>query len=290
MALEFHRHCGSSPLDLAEQWHDLTLGDHLPKELQLNKKEKSEKGLKRFFAAHFFLWAHPKNASMLSSRFKGACDKCCQGEPLWKRIRRIAALKSKKIVWDDNVANPKNLETFTLSLDGTDYKMNETKHKTLPRDNGACSHKMKHAAAKHEIAMAVHRPKCVHIAGPFKGGTHDLEMFRRGGLKEKLQALNVKIRNFQRTKLAIVDRGYASQRVDEKNLLSVPNSMGSNELERFKSRARLRHETFNGRLKCFGSLSAQTFRHGFDKHKFAFEAVVVTVQHQMDNGSPIFAA
>jgi hypothetical protein len=290
MALEFHRHYGSSPLDLAEQWHDLTLGDHLPKELQLNKKEKSEKGLKRFFVAHFFLWAYPKNASMLSSRFKGACDKHCQGEPLWKWIRRIAALKSKKIVWDDNVANPKNLEIFTLSLDGTDYKMNETKHKTLPRDNGACSHKMKHAAAKYEIAMAVHRPKCVHIAGPFKGGTHDLEMFRRGGLKEKLQALNVKIRNFQRTKLAIVDRGYTSQRVDEKNLLSVPNSMGSNELERFKSRARLRHETFNGRLKCFGSLSAQTFRHGFDKHKFVFEAVVVTVQHQMDNGSPIFAA
>jgi hypothetical protein len=46
----------------------------------------------------------------------------------------------------------------------------------------------------------------------------------------------------------------------------------------------------NGRLKCFGSLSAQAFRHGFDKHKFVFEAVVVTVQYQMDDGSPIFAA
>jgi hypothetical protein len=63
IALEFHRHDGSSPLDLADQWHDLKAGDHpLPKELQLNKKEKSEKGLKRtdFFVAHFFLWAYLK--------------------------------------------------------------------------------------------------------------------------------------------------------------------------------------------------------------------------------------
>ena len=115
-------------------------------------------------------------------------------------------MKSKKIVWDDNVANPKNLKIFCLSVDGTDYKVNEHKHKTLPRDNGACSHKMKHAAAKYEIAMSVHHPKCVHIAGPFKGGTHDLEMFRQGGLKEKLQALNVKLRNVRHTKVAIVDQ------------------------------------------------------------------------------------
>jgi hypothetical protein len=116
-------------------------------------------------------------------------------------------------------------------------------------------------------------------------------MFRRGGLKEKLQALNVKIRNFRRIKLTIADRGYRSKKADEKNLLPVPNLMGSKEeLERFKSRARLCQETFNGRLKLFGSLSAQMFRHGFDKHKFVFEAVVVTVQYQMDSGSPIFAA
>ena len=274
---------------LADQWNDLRVDNNLPTYLRLNKKEKTEKGLKRFFVAHFFLWAYPKNASMLASRFK-ICDKYCKGQPLWKWVRRIAALKSKKIVWDKNMANASKMEIFCLTVDGTDFKINEPKHKTVPIDNGMCSHKMKHAAAKYEIAMAVNSPKCVHMAGPFKGGTHDLEMFRRGGLKEKLQALNVKIRNSQRTKLAIADRGYSSKKADEKNLLSLPNSMGSKGLERFKSRARLCHETFNGRLKFFGSLSAQMFRHGFDKHKFVFEAVVVTVQYQMDNGSPIFAA
>ena len=47
------------------------------------------------------------------------------------------------------------------------------------------------------------------------------------------------------------------KKADEKNLLSMTNSIGFKELEKFKSRARLRHETINGRLKCFGSLSAQ---------------------------------
>jgi hypothetical protein len=154
--------------------------------------------LKWYFVAHFFLCAYPKNASMLSSRSKGVCDKYCQGEPLWIWIKGITALKSKKIVWDDNVANPKNLEIFCITIDGTDFKINELEHKTLPRDNRACSHKTQHAAAKYEIALAVHRPKCFHLAGLFFGGTHDLEMFRCGRLKEKiLQALNVQIRNFR---------------------------------------------------------------------------------------------
>ena len=64
--------------------------------------------------------------------------------------------------------------------------------------------------------------------------------------------------------------------------------MDAKDLHAFKTRARLRHETFNGRLKMYGILQKR-FRHSFDIHIFAFEAVVVTVQYQMDNGSPIFA-
>jgi hypothetical protein len=52
---------------------------------------------------------------------------------------------------------------------------------------------MKHAATKHEVALSVHKAKCVHIAGPFKGGVHDLEMFRRGGLKAKIESLKAKL-------------------------------------------------------------------------------------------------
>jgi hypothetical protein len=142
--LEFHAHCGSAPLDLADQWCDLMQNEHMPEDLQLTRKEKSEKGLKRRFFTHFFLWACPKNAKMLASRFT-ICHHCCMGKELWKWVKRIAALKSKKIVWDENIAG---MEIFLSSIDGTDFKVNEPRHPTLPRDNSMCSHKMKHAAAR----------------------------------------------------------------------------------------------------------------------------------------------
>jgi hypothetical protein len=87
----------------------------------------------------------------------------------------------------------------------------------------------------------------------------------------------------------LADRGYRSQFLHERVKLSISNSYDSNKLDNFKSRGCLRHETFNGRLKCFNCLR-ETFRHGgMDEHKHVFEAVVVIVQYQMDNGSPIFA-
>jgi hypothetical protein len=284
--LVFHQHYGSSPLDLADIWYDLVVGDYVPDELKLSDKEKNEKGLKRYMMTHFWLWAYPKNASMLATRFN--CSECtCRGEPVWRWVKRIAAMKKKKIRWE-YVTKEENLEIFAISDDGTDFKLQEWKHPTLPRDNTGCSHKMKHAAAKYEVVLAVHRAKVVHIAGPFKGGTHDLEMFRQGGLKEKLTLLNRTMGGIRQVALCLADRGYNSKIEDEKYLFSLPNGFDSKELNNFKSRGRLRHETFNARLKNFRCLS-DTFRHGFDKHKFVFEAVVVIVQYQMDNGSPIFA-
>jgi hypothetical protein len=49
-----------------------------------------------------------------------------------------------------------------------------------------------------------------------------------------------------------------------------------------------RHETFNGRLKFYKSLS-DTYRHSAANHVHVFEAICVTVQYQMDNGAEIFA-
>ena len=41
-ALEFHRHYGSSPLDLADQWHDLNVGDHLSKGSEATVEQEGE--------------------------------------------------------------------------------------------------------------------------------------------------------------------------------------------------------------------------------------------------------
>jgi hypothetical protein len=260
-------------------WYDLTVTD-IPA-ARMDEEEKSEKGFKMFMMTHFWLWTYPKNTHMFASRFK-TCERYLRGEPLWRWISRIAALKVKKIVWDPAL-DETNTAVFGLSVDGTDFRMWEQKHPDLPRDPGQCSIKFKHSAAKYEIALSVFRAKCVHIAGPFRGGCHDLDMFRaEGGLKEKLK------RNKKNKKRTLSDRGYRTTRVDEQGMFSYPDNMDSKALGNFKSRGRLRQETFNGRLKFFRSLS-DTFRHGFDKHKFVFEAIVVIVQYQMDNGSEIYA-
>jgi hypothetical protein len=133
------------------------------------------------------------------------------------------------------------------------------------------SYKFNHGAVKYEISMSVFQPQCVWISGPHRGGKRDITIFREG-LKQKIKPGGK----------AIIDRGYVSSRRDEQ-MLSQPDTCDSKALNNFKSRARLRQETFNGRLKFFDALS-QTFWHHVDKHKLVLEAVCVIVQYQMDNG------
>ncbi len=88
-------------------------------------------------------------------------------------------------------------------------------------------------------------------------------------------------------KMAIADRGYTSSIPDEAAMLAIPSHLDDKKLKNFKSRARAPHETFNGRIRSFRCLQ-DTFRHGFDKHKIAFEAICVIVQYQMDGGARLF--
>jgi DDE superfamily endonuclease len=273
---EFHKHFGSSPLDLADMWYDLNTTD-IPG-AQLEEKDKSENGFKMFMAAHHFLWTYPKNAELLASRF-GICERYSRGDPLWMWIKKIAALQAKKILWDNSLTKQPN--NFLISVDGIDFRMWERKHPTLPVNTKDCSKKFNHGAVKYELACSIFHAKCVWINGPFRGGKHDMTVFREDGLKAKMLATAP-------GKIAIADRGYATSRPDEVAILATPNETDPEALGNFKRRVRCRHETFNGRIKFFKCLS-DTFRHGLDKHKFALEAVCVTVQYQMDNGSEIFA-
>ena len=87
-------------------------------------------------------------------------------------------------------------------------------------------------------------------------------------------------------KFGIVDRGYRDVKLKDK--LSWPNQQDMSVVNNFTSKAHLRHETFNGRITHFNILS-EIFCHGSEKHGSPFEAVVVLVQYQMENGSPLFA-
>ena len=65
---EFCKHYGAVPAALSKQWFDLTTTQI--KEVKLSEKEKTEKGLKTFLRAHYFLWNYPKNSNNFASRFK----------------------------------------------------------------------------------------------------------------------------------------------------------------------------------------------------------------------------
>jgi hypothetical protein len=272
LVLEFRKHYGSSPLDIAECWHDLCNYD----ETVLSPKEKSDKGFKQFLAAQHWLWARPKNAAMFASRFGMSVD-YVQGKRLWLWIERIANLAEKKIVWHPSV-DSKDTEVYAISADGVDFKMWERKHHTYPIDTKAMSHKFKSCGAKYIIALSVFEPKCLFIDGPFRGGKGDLDMFRDSGLMQKMK---------DNGKVCIADRGFRSKLVEERKVFALPDFMDSKPLSNFKSRARCRQESYNRRLKHFECLSI-TFTQGFAKHGIAMRAVAVMVQYQMDNGSPIY--
>ena len=90
--------------------------------------------------------------------------------------------------------------------------------------------------------------------GPFPAGDHDITVFRNKGLKDKIPA----------GKKAIGDNGYRG----EDAIIRIPNAHDEAELQKFISRTRSRHESFNARLKAFRCLDVR-LRHGIEKHRIA---------------------
>jgi len=196
---------------------------------------------------------------------------------LFKWIRLIRDLKKKKIVWEPFLDDP-NSEQYIITVDGTDLRRWEPQtHERYNRDPKQMSHKHKRAAGKFEIALSVFRPKVVWMSGPYRGGKGDREIFREGLMKK-----------IKKGKLVIADGGYKDREdLELSEMMASPSEYDPPELHNFKSRARLRQETFNGRIHNFNCVS-DIWRHGTKKMELCIEAIVVTLQYQMDHGAPLF--
>ena len=163
----------------------------------LRKKEKGYKGFKQFMVAVYFLWARPKNASILASAMDISVDNAC-GHPLWKWVTRIGSLKATKIQPNFTVD-----KIYAISTDGIDFKIWEKKHPKYNIDTKACSHKFKACGAKYLIGLSLQESKCVFIAGPYLGGVPDSEMMVESGLQDLL---------LQHNKVVMVDPGFLAPR------------------------------------------------------------------------------
>jgi len=268
----FHSHYGSSSAVIANQWFDLCSTND-PR-IRLKQCKMSQPGFKRFMMAHFFLWQNPKNAETFGSRF-GVCEKMARGYPVWKWVNRLAALSKLVIVWSKDL-DAVNTAKRILSLDGIDFRTWEQKHERYNMDRTDCSHKHNHGAAKYEFGLHVYKPQVVWVNGPHPGGKHDLEIFREE-LKKKVKPW----------KQIVADRGYRSKLEEEIAIFSLPSTTDSIENNEWKRRVRLRHETFNGRVKKF-KIMDDTFSYSRDKHRSCVLAVVGIIQYQMNHGAPIF--
>lgn len=276
---DFKAHFGSGCDVMSDLWFGLCTTTIAT--ASLTQAERSARGFKMFMAAIFFLWTNPKKKRLMKSRF-GISLSYLQGEMLWKWVRKVAALKATKIIWDDRF-NDDNYHIFIVSVDGVDFNVTEKKHPIFNVDAEMFSEKHNHAGLRYLIALHLWEPRCVFVDGPVKPGrTNDLAHFRQGAsesLKQKMLLLPGKI--------GVADRGYQTSKPNETGLIAISSTTDPPDLRQFKSRARSRHESFNGRLKNFKILD-DTFVYTIAKHKVVVEAICVIVQYQMDNGAPLF--
>jgi hypothetical protein len=120
----FRCHYGSSPLDIAEIWFDLCHADIVAAKIPM--KDQTERGFKRFMVAHYWLWTKPKNAELTASQF-GLCSREVSGEALWAWLKKIQALKAKKIVWHKGLIDQDG-PRIIISVDGVDFGIWEPKN------------------------------------------------------------------------------------------------------------------------------------------------------------------
>ena len=188
----------------------------------------------------------------------------------WYYIEKIQALKETKIVWDDG-----DEDLWILSVDGIHCWIQEPGHPTWSQDRTYFSHKYAKAGLGYELALSLKRNQLIWMRGPYKAGRNDKTNFvEPNGLRDKLVSIGKK---------GLGDQGY----VGHEHCLSTPNPHDSAEVKRFKSRAMMRHETFNGMIKQFKCLNGR-FRHSIDRFKSCFEAVAVLCQYQIESDRPLF--
>jgi hypothetical protein len=257
----FEKHYGIHPYHVARIWRDFTLTDIA--EAKLNpKKEK----LKHFFIALYFLRCYNEETQNATT-FDCDPDTCRKWQ--WVFVRKLAAMKRAKIMWP---ADNFNDAIFIVSVDGTHCPVNEPIHPTKRKHPEWFSKKENGPALNYELAIDLWQDRVVWSwCSGGAGKYNDIKTFQMH-LKQRIPY----------GKRIICDLGYRGAEVAE-GMITMANSLDSDVVRRFKSRARSRHENFNGRLKRFKCLFEQ-FRHGIHNglHNLCFDAVLVICQYEME--------
>jgi hypothetical protein len=114
----------------------------------------------------------------------------------------------------------------------------------------------------------------VWVEGPYPAGTPDITIFRN--------CLSHHLDPFERVEANDGYVGEAPRQVKCPTCAANPTeNLG------MQSRVRSRHETLNGRFKCWGILK-QIYRHDDAKHGQVFWAIAVIIQLAINDGQKLF--
>ena len=192
----------------------------------------------------------------------------------WYYVQKISALKHEKIIFPDDFGE----NIWVLSLDCIDCPIEEIQGQEVSQDSELFSFKFHGAGLRYEFGIDLFRSNLIWINGCFLPGKYpDNKIFTDFGLKEKLESIGKK---------ALADRIYNGY----PQVCSTFNAVDRPVVSKFKARAQMRHEQFNGMVKEFKCMS-EKFRHKPDKpakHQMCMEAVCVICQYRMELGEPLF--
>jgi hypothetical protein len=269
---QYHGMYGMDPSSTAKLWLDLQTT-----RIETARVNPDETSIDKLHWAMHFLYRYPTETEREST-----WQKCANTirEACWLYVYKIKELKAETIVW------PKfgNSDVWVMTVDGTHLVTLEPgDNPDFPRDPSYFSFKHHTAGFNYEVGVHLFESKCIWLSGPHKAGVYnDAKIFRECGLMHRLR---------RKGKKAIADSGYRGF----SNEISMHNSLDTEEVREFKTRARQRHEIYNGMLKQFGVLSDR-FRcknnknerfTSAEKLQFCFEAVNVLVQYKMQT-EPLF--
>ncbi len=114
----------------------------------------------------------------------------------------------------------------------------------------------------------------VWLEGPYPAGTPDITIFRN--------CLSHHLDPFERVE---ADDGYVGEA--PRRVKCPACAANPTENLAMQSRVRSRHESLNGRFKCWGNLK-QIYRHDIAKHGQVFRAIAVIIQLAINDGQKLF--
>ena len=263
----FKSHFGVNQIVAAQVFEDLQTSPN--EDARLDEKKIS---IEYFLQALNFLYAY--NTEKRREPMFDLSPKTMR-DWVWYYVYKIRALKQEKILFPDDF---KDDDIWICTVDCTDCPIEEICHPTLSQNPELYSFKLNGAGLRYEFGIDLFSSRLMWMNGPFlPGEKNDNTIFAEEGLKAKLSEIGKK---------ALGDKIYNGH-PDE---CSTYNAADGDLVSKFKARAQMRHEQFNGMVKEFKCTSVP-FRHKPDKitkHKACFEAVTVLCQYRMEHGEPLF--